>query len=48
LRVGSVGVWFGCGEHLIGFWVGTWGRGFRYGASIVRFSFKNVVRVALT
>jgi hypothetical protein len=27
-RVGYVGVWFGCGENLLGFWVDTWGRVF--------------------
>ena len=26
-------VWFGCGGRLLGIWVGTWGRGFRCGAS---------------
>jgi hypothetical protein len=36
-------MWLGCGEYLIGFWVGTWGRVFRYGASVVFFSFKNAV-----
>jgi hypothetical protein len=34
------------GENLIGFWVGTWGRGFHCGASVVCFSFKNAVRAA--
>jgi hypothetical protein len=27
-------VWFGCGGRLLGIWVGTWGRGFRCGASV--------------
>jgi hypothetical protein len=44
LRVGCVGVWFGCGEHLNGFWVGTWDRDFHSGTSVVFFSFKNAVR----
>jgi hypothetical protein len=34
LRVGWVGGWFGCGGRLIGFWVGTWVRGFRCSASV--------------
>jgi hypothetical protein len=39
-----MGVWFGCGGRLLGIWVSTWGRGFRCGASVVYFSFKNAVR----
>ena len=35
----------GTGTHL-GFWVGTWGRVFCYGASVFCFSFENAVRVA--
>jgi hypothetical protein len=30
----------------IKYWVSTWGRGFRCGASVVCFSFKNAVRAA--
>jgi hypothetical protein len=39
--VGGQGIWAGDG-----FWVGTWGRGFRCSASVVCFSFKNAVRAA--
>jgi len=34
----------GCGGRLLGIWVGTWGRGFRCGASVFCSSFKNAVR----
>ncbi len=39
-----MGVWFGCSGSLLGIWVSTLDRGFRYGASVVCFSFKNAVR----
>jgi hypothetical protein len=37
-------VWFECGGRLLGIWVGTWGRSFRWGSSVCCFSFKNTSR----